>query len=81
MDWTEEDQWVFQTVIHQYPSDLQRRRMLYLDALQRYLPHKSRHELVSLVLNSTAITEILTEIMQLRFVLKMFIKGFYLKIS
>ncbi|XP_064926189.1 coiled-coil domain-containing protein 148 isoform X4 [Columba livia] len=46
MDWTEEDRWVFQTVIHQYPSDLQRRRMLYLDALQRYLPHKSRHELV-----------------------------------
>ncbi|OPJ79649.1 coiled-coil domain-containing protein 148 [Patagioenas fasciata monilis] len=46
VDWTEEDEWVFQTVIHQYPRDLQRRRMLYLDALQRYLPHKSRHELV-----------------------------------
>ncbi|NXW94713.1 CC148 protein, partial [Alopecoenas beccarii] len=46
MEWTEEDQWVFQTVIHQYPSDLQRRRTLYLDVLQRYLPHKSRHELV-----------------------------------
>ncbi|NWV08527.1 CC148 protein, partial [Ptilonorhynchus violaceus] len=45
-DWKEEDQWVFQTVIHQYPSDLQRRRTLYLDMLQRYLPHKSRHELV-----------------------------------
>ncbi|NXO68882.1 CC148 protein, partial [Phainopepla nitens] len=46
-DWKEEDQWVFQTVINQYPSDLQRRRTLYLDMLQRYLPHKSRQELVS----------------------------------
>ncbi|XP_021133232.4 coiled-coil domain-containing protein 148 isoform X1 [Anas platyrhynchos] len=45
-EWKEEDQWVFQTVINQYPSDLQRRRTLYLDALQRYLPHKSRHDLV-----------------------------------
>ncbi|NXA95185.1 CC148 protein, partial [Melanocharis versteri] len=45
-DWKEEDQWVFQAVINQYPSDLQRRRTLYLDMLQRYLPHKSRHELV-----------------------------------
>ncbi|NXB63993.1 CC148 protein, partial [Struthidea cinerea] len=44
--WKEEDQWVFQTVINQYPSDLQRRRTLYLDMLQRYLPHKSRQELV-----------------------------------
>uniref|UniRef100_A0A8C3EQD9 Uncharacterized protein n=1 Tax=Corvus moneduloides TaxID=1196302 RepID=A0A8C3EQD9_CORMO len=39
-------EWVFQTVINQYPSDLQRRRTLYLDMLQRYLPHKSRQELV-----------------------------------
>lgn len=46
-DWKEEDQWAFQTVINQYPSDLQRRRTLYLDMLQRYLPHKSRQELVS----------------------------------
>ncbi|XP_032848569.2 coiled-coil domain-containing protein 148 isoform X3 [Tyto alba] len=46
MEWKEEDQWVFQTVINQYPSDLQRRRTLYLDVLQRYLPHKSRHDLV-----------------------------------
>ncbi|NWV85973.1 CC148 protein, partial [Dasyornis broadbenti] len=46
-DWKKEDQWVFQTVINQYPSDLQRRRTLYLDMLQRYLPHKSRHELVA----------------------------------
>ncbi|NXB13732.1 CC148 protein, partial [Rhagologus leucostigma] len=45
-DWKEEDQWVFQTVINQYPSDLQRRRTLYLDMLQRYLPHKSRQDLV-----------------------------------
>ncbi|NXC99588.1 CC148 protein, partial [Certhia familiaris] len=44
--WKEEDQWVFQTVINQYPNDLQRRRTLYLDMLQRYLPHKSRQELV-----------------------------------
>ncbi|NXK39533.1 CC148 protein, partial [Piprites chloris] len=46
-DWKKEDQWVFQAVINQYPSDLQRRRTLYLDMLQRYLPHKSRHELVA----------------------------------
>ncbi|NXP02477.1 CC148 protein, partial [Thinocorus orbignyianus] len=46
IDWKEEDQWVFQTVISQYPSNLQRRRALYLDALQRYLPHKSRRDLV-----------------------------------
>ncbi|NWX54180.1 CC148 protein, partial [Promerops cafer] len=46
-DWKEEDQWVFQTVIHQYPSDQRRRRTLYLDMLQRYLPHKSRQELVA----------------------------------
>ncbi|NXY46443.1 CC148 protein, partial [Ceuthmochares aereus] len=45
--WKEEDQWVFQTVINQYPSGLQRRRILYLDALQRYLPHKSRRELIA----------------------------------
>ncbi|NXY89107.1 CC148 protein, partial [Alcedo cyanopectus] len=47
IDWNEEDQWVFQTVINQYPSDLQRRRTLYLDMLQRFLPHKSRHDLVA----------------------------------
>uniref|UniRef100_A0A8C3K693 Coiled-coil domain containing 148 n=1 Tax=Calidris pygmaea TaxID=425635 RepID=A0A8C3K693_9CHAR len=46
IDWKEEDQWVFQTVINQYPRNLQRRRTLYLDVLQRYLPHKSRHDLV-----------------------------------
>ncbi|NXS94863.1 CC148 protein, partial [Jacana jacana] len=46
IDWKEEDQWVFQTVISQYPSHLQRRRTLYLDVLQKYLPHKSRQDLV-----------------------------------
>nr|XP_006126902.1 coiled-coil domain-containing protein 148 isoform X1 [Pelodiscus sinensis] len=45
--WSEEDQWVYQTVVNQYPSDLQSRRALYLDMLQRHLPHKSRHELVA----------------------------------
>uniref|UniRef100_A0A8C0H5H2 Coiled-coil domain containing 148 n=1 Tax=Chelonoidis abingdonii TaxID=106734 RepID=A0A8C0H5H2_CHEAB len=44
--WSEEDHWVYQTVINQYPSDLQSRRTLYLDMLQRHLPHKSRHDLV-----------------------------------
>ncbi|XP_030310382.1 coiled-coil domain-containing protein 148 [Calypte anna] len=46
LEWTEEDQWVFQTVVNQYSRGCQRRRTLYLDALQRYLPHKSRQELV-----------------------------------
>ncbi|NWJ04040.1 CC148 protein, partial [Crypturellus undulatus] len=46
INWNEDDQWVYQTVINQYPSDLQRRRTLYLDVLQRYLPHKSRYDLV-----------------------------------
>ncbi|XP_054685096.1 coiled-coil domain-containing protein 148 isoform X5 [Grus americana] len=45
IEWKEEDQWVFQAVIDQYPSDLRRRRTLYLDMLQRYLPHKSRRDL------------------------------------
>ncbi|NXG79311.1 CC148 protein, partial [Baryphthengus martii] len=45
-DWKEEDQWIFQTVVNQYPSDFPGRRTLYLDVLQRYLPHKSRHDLV-----------------------------------
>lgn len=58
-DWKEEDQWVFQTVINQYPSDLQRRRTLYLDMLQRYLPHKSRQELVSVGLHVHSIIQIL----------------------
>ncbi|XP_030909111.1 coiled-coil domain-containing protein 148 isoform X3 [Melopsittacus undulatus] len=45
-EWNEEDQWIFQAVINQYPSDLQKRTKLCLDVLQRYLPHKSRHDLV-----------------------------------
>ncbi|XP_030342375.1 coiled-coil domain-containing protein 148 isoform X3 [Strigops habroptila] len=45
-EWNEEDQWVFQTVINQYASDLHKRTKLCLDALQRYLPHKSRRDLV-----------------------------------
>ncbi|KAM4668727.1 coiled-coil domain-containing protein 148 [Amazona ochrocephala] len=45
-EWNEEDQWIFQAVINQYPSDLQKRLKLCLDVLQRYLPHKSRHDLV-----------------------------------
>ncbi|KAM6070692.1 coiled-coil domain-containing protein 148 isoform 1-T2 [Chlamydotis macqueenii] len=46
IEWKKEDQWVFQAVINQYPKDLRRRRTLYLDVLQRYLPHKSKHDLV-----------------------------------
>ncbi|XP_038607498.1 coiled-coil domain-containing protein 148 isoform X1 [Tachyglossus aculeatus] len=46
-DWSEEDHWIFQTVIDQYPKDLQGRRTLYLDMLQRHFPHKSRHDLVT----------------------------------
>ncbi|XP_063257164.1 coiled-coil domain-containing protein 148 isoform X3 [Prinia subflava] len=45
-DWEEQDRWLFQTVINQYPRELPRRRTLYLDMLQRHLPHKSRQELV-----------------------------------
>ncbi|XP_065527259.1 coiled-coil domain-containing protein 148 isoform X6 [Lathamus discolor] len=45
-EWNEEDQWIFQAVINQYPSDLQKKTKLCLDVLQRYLPHKSRHDLV-----------------------------------
>ncbi|XP_063257165.1 coiled-coil domain-containing protein 148 isoform X4 [Prinia subflava] len=46
-DWEEQDRWLFQTVINQYPRELPRRRTLYLDMLQRHLPHKSRQELVA----------------------------------
>ncbi|XP_069081242.1 coiled-coil domain-containing protein 148 isoform X1 [Pleurodeles waltl] len=45
--WNFEDHWIFHTVLDQYPSHLQNRRTLYLDMLQRLLPHKSRHELVA----------------------------------
>ncbi|XP_004629960.2 coiled-coil domain-containing protein 148 [Octodon degus] len=43
---SEEDHWIYQTVLGQYPGDLIGRRTLYLDMLQRYFPHKSRHDLV-----------------------------------
>ncbi|XP_051842303.1 coiled-coil domain-containing protein 148 [Antechinus flavipes] len=43
----EEDQWIYQIIVDQYPKDIQGRRALYLDMLQRYLPHKSRHDLVT----------------------------------
>ncbi|XP_043929567.1 coiled-coil domain-containing protein 148 [Protopterus annectens] len=45
--WSEEDQWIFQVILEWYPKDLQKRRTLYLDMLQRQLPHKSRQELVA----------------------------------
>ncbi|XP_045335873.1 coiled-coil domain-containing protein 148 isoform X1 [Leopardus geoffroyi] len=43
---SEEDQWIYQAVLDQYPADLCGRRTLYLNMLQRYFPHKSRHDLV-----------------------------------
>ncbi|KAM5268395.1 coiled-coil domain-containing protein 148 isoform 4-T5 [Hipposideros larvatus] len=43
---SEEEHWVYQAVLDQYPGDLCGRRTLYLDMLQRYFPHKSRHDLV-----------------------------------
>ncbi|XP_044624816.1 coiled-coil domain-containing protein 148 isoform X1 [Equus asinus] len=42
----DEDHWIYQAVLDQYPGDLCGRRTLYLDMLQRYFPHKSRHYLV-----------------------------------
>ncbi|XP_074192875.1 coiled-coil domain-containing protein 148 isoform X4 [Rhinolophus sinicus] len=43
---SENDHWIYQAVLDQYPRDLCGRRTLYLDMLQRYFPHKSRHDLV-----------------------------------
>uniref|UniRef100_A0A667HH35 Coiled-coil domain containing 148 n=1 Tax=Lynx canadensis TaxID=61383 RepID=A0A667HH35_LYNCA len=43
---SEEDQWIYQAVLDQYPADLCGRRTLYLNMLQRYFPYKSRHDLV-----------------------------------
>ncbi|XP_058297797.1 coiled-coil domain-containing protein 148 isoform X1 [Hylobates moloch] len=43
---SEEDHWIYQAILDQYPGDLFGRRTLYLDMLQRYFPHKSRHDLV-----------------------------------
>lgn len=45
--WSKEDLWTYQVVTGQYPSDMQSRRTLYLDMLQKLLPHKSRQSLVS----------------------------------
>ncbi|XP_053116024.1 coiled-coil domain-containing protein 148 isoform X2 [Hemicordylus capensis] len=45
--WSEADIWVYQAVVSQYPSDIQGRRTLYLDMLQKLLPHKSRQNLVA----------------------------------
>nr|XP_045003811.1 coiled-coil domain-containing protein 148 isoform X2 [Jaculus jaculus] len=44
---SEEDHWIYQAVLNQYPGHLSGRRSLYLDMLQRYFPYKSRHDLVS----------------------------------
>lgn len=44
---SEEENWIYQAVLDQYPGDLYGRRTLYLDMLQRYFPHKSRRHLVS----------------------------------
>ncbi|KAM9664389.1 coiled-coil domain-containing protein 148 [Trichechus inunguis] len=43
---SEEDHWIYQAILDQYPGDLFARRTLYLDMLRRYFPHKSRHDLV-----------------------------------
>ncbi|XP_031229059.1 coiled-coil domain-containing protein 148 [Mastomys coucha] len=43
---SEEEQWIYQAVLDQYPGHLLGRRALYLDMLQRYFPYKSRHHLV-----------------------------------
>ncbi|XP_071072525.1 coiled-coil domain-containing protein 148 isoform X2 [Dasypus novemcinctus] len=43
---SEEDHWIYQAILDQYPGDLFGRRTLYLDMLQRYFPHKSRYDLV-----------------------------------
>ncbi|XP_072468155.1 coiled-coil domain-containing protein 148 [Notamacropus eugenii] len=43
----EEDQWIYQAIVDQYPKDIQGRRTLYLDMLQKCLPHKSRRDLVT----------------------------------
>uniref|UniRef100_A0A8D2Q7V9 Coiled-coil domain containing 148 n=1 Tax=Varanus komodoensis TaxID=61221 RepID=A0A8D2Q7V9_VARKO len=45
--WSKEDLWVYQVVVSQYPSDMQGRRTLYLDMLQKLLPYKSRQNLVA----------------------------------
>ncbi|XP_018597064.1 coiled-coil domain-containing protein 148-like [Scleropages formosus] len=43
--WPAEDHLVFQMVVSQYPPDLPKHRALYMDMLQRLLPHRSREDL------------------------------------
>ncbi|XP_042301825.1 coiled-coil domain-containing protein 148 isoform X2 [Sceloporus undulatus] len=45
--WSKDDLWIYQVIINQYPKDIQGRRNLYLDMLQKILPHKSRQDLVA----------------------------------
>ncbi|KAG8432352.1 hypothetical protein GDO86_016843, partial [Hymenochirus boettgeri] len=44
--WSDEEHWLFQFVISQYPPDLPNRRGLYLDMLLKHLAHKPREELI-----------------------------------
>nr|XP_056717488.1 coiled-coil domain-containing protein 148 [Euleptes europaea] len=44
---SEEDLWVYLVVTGQYPSGLQGRRTLYLNMLQKLLPHTTRQNLVA----------------------------------
>uniref|UniRef100_A0A8C3VHX4 Coiled-coil domain containing 148 n=1 Tax=Catagonus wagneri TaxID=51154 RepID=A0A8C3VHX4_9CETA len=43
---SDEDHWLYQAILDQYPGNLCGRRTLYLDMLQRYFPHRSRDDLV-----------------------------------
>ncbi|KAK6483068.1 coiled-coil domain-containing protein 148-like [Huso huso] len=43
--WSVLDHFIFHTTIDQYPHDLKNRRTMYMDMLQRLLPHKSKQEL------------------------------------
>jgi len=47
--WSAEDHDVFLYVTESYTNDLANRRLLYIDCLQRCLPHKTRSHIVSLV--------------------------------
>ncbi|XP_033126936.1 coiled-coil domain-containing protein 148-like [Anneissia japonica] len=45
--WEEDDHFVFQATVDRYPPNSPNRRVLYLDMLKRFLPHKTRAELVA----------------------------------
>lgn len=45
--WSDEDHYVFTVIYEQYPHEMQNRRKLIIDRLQRHLPKKSRQDLVS----------------------------------